>query len=66
MHLARYHESDWVAVVSNDDDILPGLLAGAAEHERLWLVTVARTRPSAYAELLSRVSVSYAALETSR
>ena len=51
IHLARYDRSNWVAVVSNDDDILPGLLSGAAEHERLILVTVARTQPSAYAAL---------------
>lgn len=64
IHLARYDRSSWVAVVSNDDDILPGLLSGAAEHERLMLVTVARTQPSAYAELLSRMAVAYAALKT--
>ncbi len=64
IYLARYHTLDWVAVVSNDDDILPGLLSGAAEHDRLMLLTVARTQPSAYAGLLSRMSVAYAALET--
>ena len=62
MYLARYHGRDWVAVVSNDDDILPGLLSGAADHERLMLATVARTQPSAYAGLLTRMSVAYAAL----
>ena len=66
MHFARYHSPDWVAVVSNDDDILPGLLAGAAEHQRLMLVTVARSQPSAYEGLLSRLSVAYAPLSTRR
>lgn len=63
LHLARHCESDWVAVVSNDDDILPGLLAGAADHGRLLLVTVSRTKPSPYADLLARNSVGYVPLD---
>ena len=62
IHFARHYESDWIAVVSNDDDILPGLLAGAADHGRLLLVTIDRTNPTSYADLLSQVSVDYYAL----
>ena len=62
IHLARHHGSDWIAVVSNDDDILPGLISGAADHDRLLLLTINRTNPSSYADLLSHVSVDYFAL----
>ncbi len=62
IHFARHHAADWVAVVSNDDDILPGLMAGAADHSRLLLVTIDRTYPSSYADLLSQMSVEYLAL----
>ena len=62
IHFARHYESHWVAVVSNDDDILPGLLVGAADHGRLLLVTIDRTNPTSYADILSQVSVDYYAL----
>ena len=62
IHFARYYTSDWVAVVSNDDDIVPGLLAGATDHDQLVLLTIDRTNPSPYAQLLSLVSVHYSAL----
>ena len=64
IHFARNYAADWVAVVSNDDDILPGLVAGAADHDRLLLVTIGRTNPSFYADLLSLVRVEYAALSS--
>ncbi|MCE2559044.1 MAG: hypothetical protein J4F98_10640 [Acidobacteria bacterium] len=63
IHFARHYESDWIAVVSNDDDILPGLISGAADHGRLLLITIDRTNPSSYADLLSQVSVDYFALD---
>lgn len=59
LHFARNYESDWIAVVSNDDDILSGLISGAADHRHLLLITIDRTNPSPYADLLSELSVDY-------
>jgi hypothetical protein len=50
--------SGWVAAVSNDDDVVPGVLAGARYNPRVILVHVARRTPSPYKMLMERRSVS--------
>ncbi|MYA07357.1 MAG: hypothetical protein F4060_09235 [Holophagales bacterium] len=65
MHLARHTSTDWIAVVSNDDDILPGLLAAAADNQQLLLYTVERSQPSQYGPLLDHLEVKYQPLSRS-
>lgn len=59
IHFARHFPRSWVAVVSNDDDVVPGLIAAADDHERLLLFTLDRSQPSSYAPLLDELSVNY-------
>lgn len=63
IHFARHFPRSWVAVVSNDDDVVPGLIAAAGDHQRLLLFTLDRSQPSSYASLLDELSVDYLALD---
>ena len=56
--LAVQTENSWVAAVSNDDDIIPGIMAAAAISKRVFLIRYGRREPSPYDEILSRRSIT--------